>query len=125
MDWSFALQGLTWGLLSAASLPLGAALGLWGKPSRRLTSALMAFGGGALLFALAIELFGHALHAASDGEGRIELDKNGILTITGEEGEGMLRIDTNSGIAKTIITFIERMFETAIVEMERELESVR
>ena len=63
--------------------------------------------------------------AGPDGEGRIELDQSGILTITGAKGEGMLRVDTNSGIAKTIVTFIEKMFETAIVEMERELEQAR
>jgi hypothetical protein len=59
--------------------------------------------------------------AGPDGEGRIELDNSGILTITGAKGEGMLRIDTKSGIAKTIVTFIERMLETAIAEMEQEL----
>ena len=73
VDGPLALQGLLWGLLSAVSLPLGAALGLWRPPPKRVTAALMAFGGGALLFALTIELFGHALHAASEGGGKITL----------------------------------------------------
>ncbi len=69
-----------WGAASAVSLPIGAVLGLWLKPSTKITSSMMAFGGGALLFALTIELFGHALHAASDGHGHIE--KPGIVIAT-------------------------------------------
>lgn len=44
------------GGLSAASLPIGAAAGIWLNPSLRLTAAVMAFGAGALLCALALEL---------------------------------------------------------------------
>ncbi|MFO8072188.1 MAG: cyclic nucleotide-binding domain-containing protein [Polyangia bacterium] len=71
MDWHLPLLALFWGAVSSVSLPLGAALGLWARPARKTTSALMAFGAGALLFALAIELFGHALHAASDEHGTV------------------------------------------------------
>jgi CRP-like cAMP-binding protein len=71
VDWSLYLLGLFWGAVSAVSLPVGAVAGFLTHPSRRLTSGLMAFGGGALLFALSIELFGHALHVAGDGYGRI------------------------------------------------------
>ena len=35
----------------------------------------LAFGGGALLFALSIELFGHVLHRAGDGHGHITQPK--------------------------------------------------
>lgn len=31
----------------------------------------MVFGGGALLFALTLELFGHVLHAAADSHGHV------------------------------------------------------
>lgn len=61
------LLGLLWGCISAVSLPLGALIGLWTSPSKKVTSALMAFGGGALLFALTIELFAHSLHRAHEG----------------------------------------------------------
>ena len=44
------------GGLSALSLPIGAALGLWLRPSLKITAAVMAFGAGALLCALALEL---------------------------------------------------------------------
>jgi CRP-like cAMP-binding protein len=44
------------GGLSALSLPVGAALGLWLRPSLKVTAAVMAFGAGALLCALALQL---------------------------------------------------------------------
>jgi CRP-like cAMP-binding protein len=49
------------GGLSAASLPIGAAAGIWFNPGLRLTAAVMAFGAGALLCALALELVVPAL----------------------------------------------------------------
>jgi CRP-like cAMP-binding protein len=49
------------GGLSAASLPLGAAAGIWLNPGLRVTAAIMAFGAGALLCALALELVVPAL----------------------------------------------------------------
>ena len=68
---STAWIALGWGALSAVSLPLGAMIGLWTKPTRRVASSAMAFGGGALLFALSLELFGHVLHKAGDGHGHV------------------------------------------------------
>ncbi|MFH2011155.1 MAG: cyclic nucleotide-binding domain-containing protein [Pseudomonadota bacterium] len=56
------IAALIWGSISAVSLPLGAIIGLWSNPSEKVTSSLMAFGAGALLFALTIELFSHSLH---------------------------------------------------------------
>jgi CRP-like cAMP-binding protein len=44
------------GGLSALSLPVGAALGIWLRPSMRVTGAVMAFGAGSLICALALEL---------------------------------------------------------------------
>jgi len=55
-------SALFWGIISAISLPIGALVGLIAKPGRKITSALMAFGAGALLFALTIELFSEMLH---------------------------------------------------------------
>jgi len=49
------------GGLSAASLPIGAAAGIWLNPGLRLTAAIMAFGAGALLCALTLELVVPAL----------------------------------------------------------------
>jgi len=41
---------------------MGAVIALMFKIPKRINSALMAFGGGALLFAVTIELYGHALN---------------------------------------------------------------
>ena len=67
------LLALIWGLISAVSLPVGAVIGLYTKPTQRATSSLMAFGGGALLFALTIELFAHCLHRSHESH------DNGII----------------------------------------------
>ena len=55
-------EALVWGIVSAVSLPLGALIGLLLRPRKKITSALMAFGAGALLFALTIELFSEMIH---------------------------------------------------------------
>ena len=55
-------EAFLWGIVSAVSLPLGAMLGLLWRPKRRVNSVFMAFGAGALIFALTIELFGHVPH---------------------------------------------------------------
>ena len=57
----FVQSAFFWGIVSAISLPLGAWIGLVVKPGKKIRSALMAFGAGALLFALTIELFGRGL----------------------------------------------------------------
>ncbi len=62
MDWSLGATAFLWGSFSALSLLLGAAIGLWLKPTRKINAVFMSFGAGALLFALTIELFGHVPH---------------------------------------------------------------
>jgi CRP-like cAMP-binding protein len=54
---------LAWGLFSAASLPMGAALGMWLKPRNVIVAAFMAFGGGALLAALTLDLVQEGIEA--------------------------------------------------------------
>lgn len=49
----------------AAALPIGAVIGLQLKPGPRLTSALLAFGSGALIFALAVEIVARAIERGS------------------------------------------------------------
>lgn len=53
---SYTTTALLLGLISAASLPLGAALGVFWRPSNHILAFLLAFGGGALLAALTIDL---------------------------------------------------------------------
>jgi len=63
---SVPFLALMWGCISAVSLPIGAIIGLLSRPSHKVTSSLMAFGGGALLFALTVELFAHAIHISHE-----------------------------------------------------------
>lgn len=53
---SVVLSALFYGLISAATLPLGAFLGVVWRPPDRVIAFLLAFGGGALLAALTIDL---------------------------------------------------------------------
>jgi CRP-like cAMP-binding protein len=60
---SVAWSAFLIGIISACSLPLGAVtIRLW-RPDDRTTAVLMAFGGGALLAALTIDLVGSALQS--------------------------------------------------------------
>jgi hypothetical protein len=59
---------LVFGIVSGLSLPLGAAAGIYLSPVRPHTCAMMmAFGAGALLFAVTVELYGHALNEVKEG----------------------------------------------------------
>ncbi|MFP4687621.1 MAG: cyclic nucleotide-binding domain-containing protein, partial [bacterium] len=64
---------------SAVSLPAGSLIGLYVKPGARLTSSLMAFGGGALLFALTIEIVAHSFEIAGFWSLALGLLVGGIL----------------------------------------------
>ena len=66
--WAWAAAG--WGALSAASFVMGALLGVNGLVGTAIfRAALMAFGGGALLEAGAVEIFAHLLHEDHDTPG--------------------------------------------------------
>lgn len=57
------VEALLLGLLSGASLPIGAYLGDKLSPVRQdVVAGMMAFGAGALLFAVTVELYGQSLH---------------------------------------------------------------
>ena len=92
-------QFLVWavllGGLSAASLPLGSALGLVWRPNNKTIGLLTAFGGGALIAALSVELVApiamHLLHAEG-GEARREAEGHLIYMICGAAAGGLLFI---------------------------------
>lgn len=54
------LQAGFWGLLAGSSLLLGAGIGYYAKISQRIIAAIMAFGAGVLISALAFELMNEA-----------------------------------------------------------------
>jgi len=60
MDMEKASLAFMFGIISAVSLPIGALIGISVKPPKKVTAGLMAFGGGALLAALTLELVGPA-----------------------------------------------------------------
>jgi len=68
-------EALMFGIISSLSLPIGAFLGQWLSPvDDTNVAAIVAFGAGALLFAVTVELYGHALHElAHGGLGYIEM----------------------------------------------------
>ncbi len=62
-----AFAALLFGGLSAVSLPIGAAIGLCVKPSRAVISAVMSFGAGSLIAAIAFELVNPAVEREDAG----------------------------------------------------------
>ncbi|GAB4380591.1 MAG: hypothetical protein Kow0042_30770 [Calditrichia bacterium] len=58
---TLALRAFLFGIISAVALPLGAFTSRLWKPKDRVVAFMMAFGGGALLAALTIDLVGEAL----------------------------------------------------------------
>jgi|SRR5690242_8775834 CRP-like cAMP-binding protein len=53
---TLASKAFLFGVISAASLPLGAVAAMWWAPRPRAVAGMMAFGGGALLAALSLDL---------------------------------------------------------------------
>lgn len=56
-------EAILFAVIASVALPIGAAVGIWGRPPKRLTAALLAFASGALITAVAFELFDHAFEA--------------------------------------------------------------
>mmetsp|Transcript_69669 Transcript_69669/g.115392 ORF Transcript_69669/g.115392 Transcript_69669/m.115392 type:complete len:410 (+) Transcript_69669:76-1305(+) len=75
------VYALIFGIISGVSLPIGAWLGITFSPvSDKVVSMMMAFGAGALLFAVTVELYAHALMEVMSGKsGLIEMS----ATVTG------------------------------------------
>ena len=66
MEAAFIAMG--WALLSASALLIGAYTAMYWDPGPVTLSVMMAFGGGALVEALSIELFGHVRMLQRQGE---------------------------------------------------------
>ena len=62
------LTAAGWGLLSSLSVLLGCFIGFWRLPGRSARAVLMSFGAGALLNAVAVELFGEVLFEQADSQ---------------------------------------------------------
>ena len=93
MDYQFLTWALILGALSAASLPLGSALGLVWHPANKITGLLTAFGGGALIAALSIELIAPTAIHLLEAEGiaaRNEASHNLINMLIGAIVGGLI-----------------------------------
>lgn len=80
------LESIAWtafwmGILSACSLPLGALTTRFWTPGDRTTAMLMAFGGGALLAALTIDLVGSALDSGQFNALAVGALSGGVLFV--------------------------------------------
>lgn len=53
-------QAILFAVVASSALPLGAAIGAWRPPGRRVTALLLAFAAGALISAVAFDLFADA-----------------------------------------------------------------
>lgn len=93
-----ALEALGWGVLSAVSLVLGAAIGVWRLPAKKVRAAMMAFGGGALIEALSIELFAHILDVARGGHRRLSAVQGRRLAEAAEIDRGLVFIALGSAV---------------------------
>jgi zinc transporter, ZIP family len=56
------VRAALYAVIASSALVLGAYIGVWRAPSRRITAALLAFASGALITAVAFELFESAFH---------------------------------------------------------------
>jgi len=79
------LYALGLGIVSGISMPVGAFMGYQLAPVRdTICAAMMAFGAGALLFAVTVELYGHALHEVHEGRmGMVEMNCTMICAVCG------------------------------------------
>ncbi len=93
MDIQFLSWAILLGGLSAASLPLGSVLGLVWQPNNRIVGSMTAFGSGALIAALAIELVApttmHIVHAES-AVAKTEASHHLVKLLLGAVGGGIL-----------------------------------
>ncbi|HAP43448.1 MAG: hypothetical protein A2087_02005 [Spirochaetes bacterium GWD1_61_31] len=64
---SSAFAAFLFGAISSVSLPIGALIGIWTKPSRTVISAVMSFGAGSLMAAIAFELVNPAVEREGAG----------------------------------------------------------
>ena len=93
MDFQFLIWAVFLGALSAASLPLGSLLGLVWSPNNRIVGMMTAFGGGALLAALGIELVAPTamdLVGASTADAKDEAAQHLVNLLLGAAGGGIV-----------------------------------
>jgi len=97
---SVPLYALVFGIISGLTLPIGAFLGIWLSPvNDSLCAGMMALGAGALLFAVTVELYGHALHELAHGKlGLLEM----FVTMGGAVAGALFYLTVNKWIDEKV-----------------------
>lgn len=118
---SLAFKAFVFGIISALSLPLGTVTTLVWKPRDRTVAFLMAFGAGALLAALTIDLVAVALEAGHFYPLAIGCVLGGILFVVlnqmvNNRGGFLRKASTSIAYLRRIKT---RRFETTLEKMSR------
>lgn len=114
-----ALMAFCFGLLSAASLPLGAITARFWSPGNRVIAAMMAFGAGALLAALTIDLVAHALDRGHYGPLTFGALVGGLLFVGANHV-----VNSKGGFLRklgTTVTYLRRSKGKAYAEVFRHL----
>lgn len=123
MDSSIVIQAFLFGLLSAASLPLGSLTAELWTPGNRIVAAMMAFGAGALLSALTIDIVGNALNQGQFYPLALGCIVGGLLFIL------LNRMVNNKGgfLRKnaTTINFLKRKKRKELRQIFKEMSQVR
>jgi len=90
LDLTYFLWAVSLGGLSAASLPLGSAVGLIVTPRPKITAMMAAFGAGALIAALSVELVAPTVAALGETESHGETVTNFLGLVIGAIVGGVL-----------------------------------
>ncbi len=114
MPESMAMQAFIFGLISAASLPLGALAAFIWSPGNRIIASLMAFGSGALLAALTIDLVGEALERGDFVPLSIGCLIGGMLFVTLNKW-----INSQGGFLRKVGTTITHLRRTRSADYKR------
>ncbi|MEQ8955988.1 MAG: cyclic nucleotide-binding domain-containing protein [Gammaproteobacteria bacterium] len=114
MPESLATQAFIFGLFSAASLPLGALFAFLWSPGNKVVAAMMAFGSGALLAALTIDLVGEALERGDFVPLSIGCLIGGMLFVTINQW-----LNTRGGFLRKVGTTITHLRRTRSRDYKR------
>jgi zinc transporter, ZIP family len=117
------LEAAFWGLLTAGSLWVGAAIGIFGRPSNKFVGLALAFGGGALIAAVAYELVieafqihvqlaavGFTAGALTFYVGDSILDRRGAEGRKSMTGESQLAANASAIVLGTVLDGIPESF---------------
>jgi CRP-like cAMP-binding protein len=115
-----------YGILAASGLVLGALVGLWARPAHRVVAAVMAFGSGTLLSAVAFDLCEEAFHKGGAVVVVCGFILGGLVFVTAEAAidskggflrrEGTREVFLKGKKAERAADILERLSEVPLVQ---------